>query len=106
MVAIAIHHYRRKGQLPLSVVLDPEEDCQDYHRSLNLRDALAEVRYKRDGVTFTREAFASAPDQVMAFRFAADLFFAGLGDSSDEDEADPLAEILANEFTLVLVRHL
>jgi len=72
VVAIAIHHYRRKGQLPLSVVLDPREDCQDYRCSLNLRDAIAEVRYKRDGVTFTREAFASAPDQVMVFRFAAD----------------------------------
>jgi len=72
VVAIAIHHYRRKGQLPLSATLDPKEDCNEYRRSLNVRDATAEVRYQRDGVTFTREAFASAPDQVMAFRFSAD----------------------------------
>jgi len=72
VVAIVVHRYRRHGRLPLSVVLDPREDCQDYRRSLDIRDAVAEVRYKRDGVTFTREAFASAPDQVMVFRFAAD----------------------------------
>ena len=39
-------------------------------------------------------------------RLAADLCFADLGDSSDEDEADPLAEILADELALMLVRHL
>jgi len=72
VVAIVVHNYRRKGQLPLSVALDPKEDCWEYRRSLDLRDAVAEVRYQRDGITFTREAFATAPDQVMAFRFAAD----------------------------------
>ena len=51
---------------------NPKEDCQQYRRSLDLRDAISTVTYKKDGVTFTREAFASAPDQVMAFRFAAD----------------------------------
>ncbi len=72
VVAIVIHRYRQRGQPPLSVVLDPREDCQEYRRSLNLRDAVAAVRFKRDGVTYTREAFASAPDQVMAFRYSAD----------------------------------
>ena len=72
VVAVAIHHYRRHGQLPLSVSLDPKEECQDYRRSLDLRNAVAAVSYKRDGVTYTREALASAPDQVMAFRFVAD----------------------------------
>ena len=72
VVAIAIHRYRRHGRLPLSVILDPREDVENYRRSLDLRDAVATSRFRRDGVTFTREAFASAPDQVMAFRFAAD----------------------------------
>lgn len=72
VVAIAIHRYRRHGRLPLSVILDPREDVENYRRGLNLRDAVATVRYKRDGVIFAREAFASVPDQVMAFRFAAD----------------------------------
>jgi alpha-L-fucosidase 2 len=72
VVAITIHHYRRKGQLPLSAVLDPNEDCEIYRRSLDLRNAICRVHYMREGVGFTREAFASAPDQVMAFRIAAD----------------------------------
>jgi alpha-L-fucosidase 2 len=72
VVAITAHIYRRHGKLPSLVVLDPRQDVQGYRRGLDLRDAIATVRYKRDGVTFTREAFASAPDEVMAFRFSAD----------------------------------
>ena len=72
VIAIAIHHYRRRGQLPVSAMLDPREDCQDYHRQLNLRNAVATVRYRKGGVTLTREAFCSAPDQVMVFRFTTD----------------------------------
>ncbi|MCH7225209.1 glycosyl hydrolase family 95 catalytic domain-containing protein [Haloferula sp. A504] len=72
VIAIYCSNYRRRGQLPLSISLDPRETTENYRRSLDLRDALSAVEYTKDGVTFTREAFASAPDQVMAFRFAAD----------------------------------
>jgi alpha-L-fucosidase 2 len=72
VVAVVVHRYRRHGLFPLDVSLDPRQDVEDYHRALNLGDAVATVHYKKDGVTFTREAFSSAPDQVMAFRFAAD----------------------------------
>ena len=72
VVAVVIHRYRRHGRLPLSVVIDPRENAQNYRRSLDLRNAVATVSYQHDGVTFTREAFASAPDEVMAFRFTAD----------------------------------
>jgi alpha-L-fucosidase 2 len=72
VVAIIVHRYRNHGCFPLAASLEPRENVADYHRALNLGDAVATVHYKKDGVTFTREAFASAPDQVMAFRFAAD----------------------------------
>jgi alpha-L-fucosidase 2 len=72
VVAIVGHLYRRQGRLPSFVVLDPRENVEGYRRGLDLRDAIATVRYKRDGVTFTREAFASAPDEVIVLRFAAD----------------------------------
>jgi len=49
-----------------------QRDIEGYKRTLNLRDAIATVSYRRDGVTFTREAFASAPDEVIVLRFAAD----------------------------------
>jgi alpha-L-fucosidase 2 len=45
---------------------------QGYIRSLSLADAIHRVRFERDGVTHTREAFASHPDQVIALRWTAD----------------------------------
>jgi len=72
VVAIAANHYRSGGGLPSTVVLDPRENVEGYRRGLDLRDATATVRYQRDGVTFTREAFASAPDQAIVLRFSAD----------------------------------
>jgi alpha-L-fucosidase 2 len=71
VIAIDCSNYRQRGQLPLSVSLDPREETQRYRRSLDLRDAVATVEYAMDGVTYTREAFASAPEQVMVFRFTA-----------------------------------
>jgi alpha-L-fucosidase 2 len=43
-----------------------------YRRQLDLAQALHTVTYTRGGVTYTREAFASHPANVMAFRFTAD----------------------------------
>ena len=44
----------------------------DYRRDLDLTDAIARVRYRQDGVLFTRECFASHPDQVIVMRLEAD----------------------------------
>src|SRR5215212_5503170 len=43
-----------------------------YQRWLDLDSATAGVRYTLDGATFTREAFASAPDQAIVVRLACD----------------------------------
>jgi alpha-L-fucosidase 2 len=43
-----------------------------YSRSLDLDTAIATTTYTRDGVTYTREVFSSAPDQVVAIRITAD----------------------------------
>lgn len=72
VIAIQASNYRRRGQFPLSVSLDPKDNVTGYRRELDLADAISTVTYKKDGVTYTREAFASAPDQVMVFRFTAD----------------------------------
>jgi len=71
VIAIDCSNYRQRGQLPRSVSLDPKEDTKDYRRALNLQNAIATVEYEKDGVRYTREAFASAPEQVMVFRFTA-----------------------------------
>jgi alpha-L-fucosidase 2 len=44
----------------------------DYRRELDIDQAVARVRYSLDGVAFTRELFASAPDDVIVIRVAAD----------------------------------
>jgi alpha-L-fucosidase 2 len=44
----------------------------DYYRDLNLATAIATTRFKQDGVIFTREMFASAPDSVLVLRLKAD----------------------------------
>lgn len=72
VIAIRCLNYRNRGQLPVAVSLDPKEDAANYRRELNLQDAVASSSYTMDGVNYTREAFASAPDQVMVFRFTAD----------------------------------
>jgi len=72
VIAIYCGNYRRRGQMPVAITLDPTEAVKDYRRSLDLRDAISTVEFEKEGVKYEREAFASAPDQVMAFRFTAD----------------------------------
>ncbi len=43
----------------------------DYTRTLDLRTGIHTVSFTRDGTRFTREAFASRPDQVMVFHYTA-----------------------------------
>src|SRR5690606_29510725 len=50
----------------------PEGDTELYERSLDLERGLAEVKYKRSGVLYTRTYFASYPDNMIAIRLTAD----------------------------------
>jgi alpha-L-fucosidase 2 len=43
-----------------------------YYRDLSLNDALSTTRFTINGVTFTRQVFSSAPDQVIVIRLSAD----------------------------------
>jgi len=43
----------------------------DYRRELDLDEAIVRVRYQVDGVTFSREVFASAPDQVLVIHLTS-----------------------------------
>jgi alpha-L-fucosidase 2 len=44
----------------------------DYRRELWLAEGLARVSFRRGNITFTREAFISAPDDVLVVRVAVD----------------------------------
>ena len=65
--------YQVLGNLHLSFLPDQtNRPVANYRRELNLNDAVARVQFRRDGVKFDREMFASAPDQVMVLRVGAD----------------------------------
>ena len=60
--------YQVLGNLHLSFPGDTNAPIGNYRRELNLNDAVAHMEFTRGGVTFTREMFVSAPDQVMVLR--------------------------------------
>ncbi|WP_298369256.1 glycoside hydrolase family 95 protein [uncultured Lutibacter sp.] len=73
--------YQPFGKLLLQF---PEHlNAENYKRSLNLEDAISRVSYQVNDVKFSREAFASAPDQTIAIKLTADKegqlnFYTGL----------------------------
>lgn len=44
----------------------------DYKRELDISNGIAKVSYKRNDVTYTREAFGNYPHNVLGFRISAD----------------------------------
>ena len=52
---------------------EPFEQCSDYRRELNLQNAVCKTTYKSNlnGVTYTREVFASQADNVIVMRLKA-----------------------------------
>jgi alpha-L-fucosidase 2 len=63
--------YQVLGNLHLSFSSDTNALFENYRRELNLDDAVAHMEFTRGGVTFKREMFASAPNQVMVLRLTA-----------------------------------
>ena len=56
----------------LHLAFEHGDVASGYRRELDLRSAIATVRYTIGGVTFTRETFASHPDQAIVVRLTAD----------------------------------
>ena len=46
--------------------------AENYTRELDLNNAVCRIRYEAGGVKFTREMFASHPDEAIVVRFSAD----------------------------------
>jgi alpha-L-fucosidase 2 len=64
-----VRSYQSLGELWFDT---PEKTASGYVRTLDLSTGVAMVKYNSDGVTFTREYFASTPDDVIVVRFTAD----------------------------------
>src|SRR5262245_14539900 len=76
--------YQTLGDLKL--MFPQTGEVTRYRRELNLADATARVQYELGGVTYSREAFVSAPDQAIVIRLTASKpgsikFFASLNRS-------------------------
>ena len=56
----------------LNIEFAGQDNAVDYRRELNLATGIVRVTYRVGDTTFTREVFASAPDQVLVVRIAAD----------------------------------
>jgi alpha-L-fucosidase 2 len=67
-----------RGQMPYQTVgslrlkFPDAAKVTDYQRALDLKSAVATVRYNAGGVRHVREVLASAPDQVIAMRLSSD----------------------------------
>lgn len=63
-------NYQNFGDVHIQ--FEGQENHTDYVRDLNLEDATAHVSYKANGVSYSREYFASHPDNVIVMNFTAD----------------------------------
>lgn len=53
------------------IEFENHNNYKNYIRDLNINDAIAHVSYVVDGVTYTREYFASLPDDAIVMHFSA-----------------------------------
>ena len=70
---MCIRSYQPFGELRLQMSESSPKpnDVSDYCRRLDLSTGIAETKYSWKGVTFTREVFASAPDNVIIIKVSA-----------------------------------
>ncbi len=66
----SVQHYQPLGELRLR--FEGAGGAAAYRRELDMDSAVARVTYTDGGVRFTREVFASYPDQLLVMRITAD----------------------------------
>src|SRR5688572_6821711 len=98
-----LESYQSLADLRLN--FDHEGTISDYRRELDLDAAMARITYRVDGVRYTREVFASHPDQVVVVRLAADKAGALTFGAWIDRPQDARTEIVGND-RLNLIGHL
>ena len=68
---ISPRSHQTLGDLHLDFAID-QDNISDYRRELNLATAIATTTFKQNDVTFKREVFSSAADDVLLVRLTAD----------------------------------
>jgi alpha-L-fucosidase 2 len=71
---LRIRSYQSFGDINIDFYADRDAvpNIENYRRSLNLETGITTVQYRIGETTFTREAFASAPDNMIVIRMYAD----------------------------------
>lgn len=64
--------FQMLGDLHITYNYPQTGSVSDYERALSLNDAIATTRFVKDGITYTREYFASHAHDVLAIRLTAD----------------------------------
>jgi alpha-L-fucosidase 2 len=64
--------YETLADLHLNFDGDPATSITNYRRELDLDSAVVRIRYTSGATQYTREIFASAPDQVIVMRLSSD----------------------------------
>ena len=72
MMSVPLRQYSYQPLGDLNLNFPGHDKVSEYRRELDIDSAVATVRYKLGGVTFTREVLSSQPDQVIAVRITAD----------------------------------
>ena len=63
--------YQVLGNLHLLFAGDTNAPFENYRRQLDLNDAVTDLQFDREGVTYRREMFISAPAQAMVLKLSA-----------------------------------
>jgi alpha-L-fucosidase 2 len=72
MFGLAIPQMQYQPTADLWLTFQGHNKASEYHRQLDLDEAIVTVKYRVRNVTFTREAFSSPVDQVIVVRLTAD----------------------------------
>lgn len=94
--SVKVGAYQPFGNL---YVVTGHQNVEDYERSLDLESAIHTVSYMYQGVEYEREAFASYPDQLMAYRFSASKKGMLSLDIRLEDERNAETVVRGNELS-------
>ena len=69
---VHVQFYQPMAQLNIACADHELAKAGDYCRELDMDKGLVNVSYSLDGVKYSRQAFASFPDQVIVYRISAD----------------------------------
>jgi alpha-L-fucosidase 2 len=71
MQGLFTESYEPLGDLIIKHQVASSAQPENYYRELNISEATSVTRFTTDGVTYTREVFVSAPDQVIVIHLTA-----------------------------------